>query len=84
MVKGSCGSEPTTGRTELFLWLRGPFAYPLASIFTPATTSTTASKRRMVIGASRRLPSSEPINPPIKAAGAHHTISGGTFFTLAR
>ena len=37
----------------------------------------------MVMGARRRLPSSEPMSPPTKAAGAHHAISTGTFFTLA-
>ena len=39
-------------------------------IFTPATMSTTASRRRIVTLASRRLPNSEPTMPPMMAATA--------------
>src|SRR5437867_2019323 len=56
--------------------------YLASSIFKPATTSTAASNRRMTRGVRRRLPSSAPINPPSKAAGAHHLISGGSDLTL--
>jgi len=34
------------------------FLHFVSSIFTPATTNTTASSLRIVIGAMRRLPSS--------------------------
>ena len=44
------------------------------SIFSPATTSTAASMRRIVSGVSRRLPNSAPNTPPISAAGAHPYI----------
>lgn len=55
-----------------------------SSILTPATTNTTANSLLIVIGASRRMPNSDPMSPPASAVGAHQTIPCGTFFTLAR
>src|SRR5438105_12316127 len=39
------------------------------NIFKPATTSTAARRRRIARGVSRRLPNSEPMIPPTRAAG---------------